>query len=226
MIARLSCIRFLALCPLHFSNLSSQLFVGSSHVPDDIRQDQMAEEAAAITHEAATQWDRPPLRSDNKGTQTGSQPTRDLYGSSSDMQPASVTIRQRPRVPTRNAHTSYDPPKSDAFIEKELAQAALAAQYGSAVESNPKDLNDPNRDRKMQAVGSKARELGLDLPQAGVGPTDENIRHAMEVKERARKAVEEGEGGVEVDPDTPGSSPRSGLGAGTVEAPESKEVEV
>ena len=78
----------------------------------------------------------------------------------------------------------------------------------------------------MQGVGPRARELGLDLPQAGVGPSDENIRHAKEVKETARKGVEEGRGGVAADPDKPGSSPRSGLGAGTVEAPESKEMEV
>ena len=156
MIARLRlCIRSLALRPCHsttaqFSNVPTRFVCGSSHVPDDIRHDQMAEEAAAFTHDAATQWDRPPLRSDNKATQTGSQPTRDSNASSSDMQQASAVTHHQTPEPTRDSYTSPGSSKSDAFIEKELAQAALAAQYGSAAESNPKDLNDPSRDRRMQ----------------------------------------------------------------------------
>ncbi|CAI5983485.1 unnamed protein product [Closterium sp. NIES-64] len=119
------------------------------------------------------------------------------------------------------------------FREKEREQAALAKQYGVAADVG----SDSTAGREAQAPdkagadaddspaagdsgstghtasshqSSAARRLGLDLPQSGVGPTQENVARAKEVREIAKHPPDAGAAGE-------GASPGAGLGPGIVD---------
>ncbi|CAI5499553.1 unnamed protein product [Closterium sp. Naga37s-1] len=118
------------------------------------------------------------------------------------------------------------------FREKEREQAALAKQYGVAADVGSdstagREAQAPDKagaDADDSAAGgfgcadhtesshqsSAARRLGLDLPQSGVGPTQENVARAKEVREFAKHPPGAGAAGE-------GASPGAGLGPGIVD---------
>ncbi|CAI5471376.1 unnamed protein product [Closterium sp. Yama58-4] len=112
------------------------------------------------------------------------------------------------------------------FREKEREQAALAKQYGVAAdvgsdstagrEARAPDKDGGNADDSAAAgntassQSSAARRLGLDLPQSGVGPSQENVARAKEVREIAKHPPDAGAAGE-------GASPGAGLGPGIVD---------
>ncbi|CAI7732710.1 unnamed protein product [Closterium sp. NIES-53] len=119
------------------------------------------------------------------------------------------------------------------FREKEREQAALAKQYGVAADvgsdstagreaqapdkagANADDTSAPGDSGSAGHTASShqslaARRLGLDLPQSGVGPTQENVARAKEVRESAKHPPDAGAAGE-------GASPGAGLGPGIVD---------